>query len=86
METKELNLRSSTPASGMAVKKVEDFFREFSSDITNFQRKLDIILDCVFSVLDNMEHFETSINAIENKNSVQTGSSSYAEVAFNNLI
>ena len=64
VETKELNLRSSFRDDR---KKVVDSFRELSSDITNFQRKLDTILDCVLSVLDNMEHFETRIGAQEKK-------------------
>ena len=54
VETKELNLRSSFRDDR---KKVVDSFRELSSDITNFQRKLDTILDCVLSVLDNMAYW-----------------------------
>ena len=64
VKTNELNLRSSSQDDR---KKNEDSLREFSSYITNFQKKLDTILDCVLSVLDNMEHFETRIGALENK-------------------
>ena len=81
VETKELNLRSSSRDDR---KKVSDSFRELSSDITIFQKKLDSILDCVLSVLDNMEHFETRIGALEKKVADRIGSSSYAEVASNN--
>ena len=60
-------------------KKVEDSFREVSTDLLALQRKLDGVFECVMELLDKVESLETRIECLENKQNER----SYAAVTSN---
>ena len=76
LKTSLLNLHSKEPPPARSLrpnrKLVEDSVRELTTDISNFSKKLDTLLNCVLSILDTCEHLEARVGSLEERKQVES--------------
>lgn len=61
-------------------KKLEEYFREMSTDFSNLGKKFDTIISCLTGVFDKIDEIESRMNDLESRATIQQGSL-YADIA-----